>query len=209
MKQLSLKYITFLTSLIILSSCASFEGATNRHFGHSLAQPALELDSSPDSTGILAIEVSYSNTHGVTSISLIKVNPESGVPDKPIYAAPAKTPKPKRSLGSILSNKDFVPTITIFNGLKPGKYIIKSIRSYGVQATAWYSPKLFVDIKKGKVKYVGIDITIEKPFFGKATFSHTIAANSIREIGVWKKVQLTFPQSTWSSVIEDRISILK
>ena len=209
MKHLSLNNFIFLITAIILSSCTSLNEGINEHFGESFAQPAQKLDSSPDSTGILAVEVSYSNTHSVTSITLLKIDPVSSVKEKPIYAAPANTPKPSRSFSSVLSNKDFAPTITIFSGLEPAEYLIKSIASYGVDSKGWYSPHLLVDIQKGKVNYAGIDITIDQPFFGQATFSHTITSDSIREINVWKKVQVTFPESPWISIIEDKINVLE
>ena len=106
-------------------------------------------------------------------------------------------------------NNAYAPTITIFSGLEPAKYLIKFITSNEGQTKGWYSPHLLVDIQKGKVTYAGIDITIDAPLFGQAKVSHTITSDSIREINVWKKVQVTFPESPWISIIEDKINALE
>lgn len=130
-----IKVLFLIIAIATLSAC----GTVGRDFveEYSLAKKTRSLGSSPKITGILAIEVDFNDPYTLTDISLAKINEKNGSQEKAIKVSPANTPKPKRSMSSILQSKDFPPDITVFEGLEPGKYTIKTIRLSGARGYGW------------------------------------------------------------------------
>lgn len=68
---------------------------------------------------------------------------------------------------------------------------------------------MFLDIQEGQAQYIGIDITVTTKLFQKVKMNHVLVDEPSREADVWKKILVTYPNSPWQSIIQQKIDSLR